>query len=125
MRPETTKYKVTQAEVDAAHTSFDWLVPLRKNLLTTQEVARCIAQGQDYVRQLIESGRLEAHQDSAFGSRLSNRVTRRSVVVHLSRTAKYEPDTFLESLIDVAVTLSREGRARLINALQALGNNRP
>lgn len=96
----------TKAELAAAHAAqghFDFAMPWGKLLLNTREVARAIGREQDYVRQLVESGRLEAHQDSAFGERKSSLVTRRSVLVYLAETATYEPRAMqsrLEALVD-------------------------
>jgi hypothetical protein len=125
MRHASRKFSATQAEIDAAHRSFDFLIPFQhKQLLSTEEVARCLGREVDFVRQLVELGKLEAFQDSAFGTRLSNRITRRSVVVHLARTAQSPVDDFAEALIEAAASFSHAIRTRIINALQALNNNR-
>jgi hypothetical protein len=70
---------------------FDFLLPFQKPLWRTDEVAEVIGRSIQYVRALIEAGRLEAHQDSAFGDRKSNLITRRSVLLYLAETANYDP----------------------------------
>ena len=70
---------------------FDFLMPVKKRLLRTDEVAEIIGREQQYVRELIEQGRLEAHRDSAFGQRKSSLVTSRSVLLYLVSIANYDP----------------------------------
>lgn len=70
---------------------FDFLLPFHKPFWRTDEVAEVIGRSIQYVRQLIEEGRLEAHQDSAYGDRKTSLVTRRSVLLYLAETANYDP----------------------------------
>src|SRR5579884_1946366 len=79
-----------RVEAAAKHGEYDFLLPYAKPLYRTDEVAACIDRDPAFVRALIESGRLEAHRDSALGARKSNRVTRRSVLLYLVETANYE-----------------------------------
>lgn len=117
----TKRWSASGAEIDAAQRNFDFLIPFQhKKLLTTDEVARCLGREVDFVRQLVEAGKLEAHQDSAFGKRLSNRITRRSVAVHLARTATRDPSIFVETVIDLVTQLSSTDRERLLKVLQIL-----
>jgi hypothetical protein len=96
--PATTPARSQSGPKAPEQGEFDFLMgddgvnlPLRKKLLHPREVARIIGRELDYVRELVEAGRLEAHQDSAFGERKSNRITRRSVALYLAETAAYEP----------------------------------
>jgi hypothetical protein len=72
---------------------FDFLLPYQKPLWRTDEVAEVIGRSIQYVRALIEDGRLEAHTDSVFGDgeRKSSMITRRSVLLYLAETANYDP----------------------------------
>jgi len=70
---------------------FDFLLPFQKPFWRTDEVAEVIGRSIQYVRALIEDGRLEAHQDSAFGDRKSSLITRRSVLLYMAETANYDP----------------------------------
>jgi hypothetical protein len=74
-----------------ARGDFDFLLPFQKPLWRTDEVADVIGRSIAYVRALIEEGRLEAHQDSAFGERKTNLVTRRSVLLYQVSIANYDP----------------------------------
>jgi hypothetical protein len=79
-----------QAQLDRGE--FDFLMPVKKRLLRTDEVAEIIGRGQHYVRALIEQGRLEVHGDSAFGQRKSSLITSRSVLLYLVSIANYDPN---------------------------------
>lgn len=70
---------------------YDFLIPTRKPLMRTDEVAGAIHRGLDFVRDLVGEGRLEAHRDSARGARNTNIITRRSVVLYLAETSDYDP----------------------------------
>jgi hypothetical protein len=78
-----------QSAVDRGE--FEFLMPYEKPLYRTNEVAETIGRDQAYVRVLVEAKRLEAHRDSAFGTRKSNLITRRSLVLYLAETANYQP----------------------------------
>ena len=57
-------------------------------LYRTDEVASTIGRSHNSVRELIESGRLEAHSDSIFrGTRKTSLITRRSMVLYLAETS--------------------------------------
>lgn len=114
MAPERKKFSATDREIESAQRNFDFLMPYRKATLNTQEVGDVIGREQDYVRKLIEDGRLEAHTDSAFGERKSSRVTRRSILVYLARTAQYDPAQFIDSFKDLLATLTPDQLTKLI-----------
>jgi hypothetical protein len=103
---------------------FDFLLPYQKPFWRTDEVADVIGRSTQYVRQLIEGGRLEAHQDSAYGERKTSLVTRRSVLLYLAETANYDPAYLVirvEALIkrlpgpslDRLITTARKLRERI------------
>lgn len=108
------KFTATDAEFALAQRHFDFLMPYKKTLLTTPEVAKTIGREQDFVRALIQDGRLETHADSALGERQSNRITRRSVLVYFARTAQYEPAQFIESFADLLHAMTPEQLTKLI-----------
>jgi hypothetical protein len=84
----------------------DFLLPYAKQLYRTDEVAECIGRDPAYVRTLIDAGRLEAHRDSSIeGGRLSNRVTRRSLLLYLVETANYCGDETVARVEAVLKTL--------------------
>lgn len=85
------------------------------DLLLTREVAGEIGRAQAFVRELIESGRLEAHQDSAFGTRKSNVVTRRSVLLYLAETANYDPAFLVIRMEALLKNLNRPALIRMVN----------
>ena len=116
MAEPTTKkrFSATPAEIESAQRSFDFLMPYKKALLTTPEVAKVITFGEDFVRELIDDGRLEVHADSAFGERKTNRVTRRSVLVYFARTAQYDPAHFIDQFRELLKTLTPEQLNKLI-----------
>ena len=59
-------FRATQAEIESAQLRFDWLVPFQhKQKLTTEEAGQCLGRGENFVRQLVEIGKLEAFGDSA------------------------------------------------------------
>jgi hypothetical protein len=112
--PKTKRFTATEREFDLAQRNFDFLMPYRKALLTTPEVAKTIGREQDFVRALIQDGRLEAHADSALGERSSNRVTRRSVLVYFARTAEYDPAQFIDAFADLLKALTPDQLTKLI-----------
>lgn len=117
------KFSATAEEIARAQLTFDFLLPYSaaKQLLTTQEAARCLAMTDETIRQLIQSGQLEAHGFNAAGTtgRETNRVTRRSLTVFLLRSAKYEGQALVNSLLDVCHRqLSAEQRATFLAAVQ-------
>jgi hypothetical protein len=67
------------------------------------------------VLELIEAGRLEAHRDSAVGTRKSNLVTRRSVLLYLAETANCEPGYLVIRIQALLENLNRPALIRLIN----------
>lgn len=93
---------------------FDFLQPYRKQLLRTDEVGTLIGRDPRYVRDLVESGRLEAHRDSATGERKSNIITSRSVLLYLVETANYVPADFEARLLAWMKTLTPAALHRLI-----------
>jgi hypothetical protein len=114
-KPETKKrFSATDAEFADAQRNFDFLLPYRKPLYTVPDTVKAIGREQDYVRELIDLGRLEAHQDSAFGTRKSNLVTRRSIAVYLARTAQYDPAHFVDSFKELLATLTPAQLTQLI-----------
>lgn len=81
---------------------FEFLLPYKKELYRTDEAAETIGRGLQFVRDLIELGRLEAHRDSATGERGTSLVTRRSLALYLAETSNYAPGDFatgIESLL--------------------------
>jgi hypothetical protein len=93
---------------------YDFLIPTRKPLMRTDEVASVIHRSTDFVRALIEDGRLEAHSDSAKGDRNTNIVTRRSVVLYLAETADYDPAYIVMRLEAVLKTMKTPALDRII-----------
>ena len=80
--------------------------PGSTEMLTTSEVGKVIGYNQDYVRNLIEEGRIEAHNGGT-GTRPSWRVRRRSVVLYLAETAKYDPAEFFERVLSLLQCLTQ------------------
>jgi hypothetical protein len=78
-------------------------------LLTTTEAGKCMGRSRGYAIALIEGGELEAHRDTARGTRPSARVTSRSVLLYLLKTAEYEPAKLADGIVALLRTLSDEG----------------
>ncbi len=113
-----TSFHASGAEFEAAQRDFDFLIPFQtRKLLSTADVAHILRREDDFVRKLVERGKLEAHLDSAYGNRLSARITRRSVCVHLARTANYLAADFYRPLIEAAQSLPTNLRVELILTL--------
>ncbi|MCA1659013.1 MAG: hypothetical protein LC642_00505 [Verrucomicrobiaceae bacterium] len=93
---------------------YDFLIPTRKAIMRPDEVANAIGRSLPFVRSLIEAGRLEAHQDSAKGSRESNTITRRSVILYLAETSNYDPAFIVMRVEVVMKTLKQPALNRLI-----------
>lgn len=92
-------------------------MPYEKPLYRTDEVAAAIGrENTQYVRVLIDEGRLEAHRDSARGERKSNLVTRRSVLLYLAETANYDPAYLVIRMEALLKTLNPPALHRLIDA---------
>jgi hypothetical protein len=106
----------------AANGEFDFLLPLAKNLWRTDEVADAIGRGTQYVRQLVEEGRLEAHKDSAFGSRESSLITRRSLVLYFAETANYDPTFHVVRIEALLPKLTCAALDRLVAKVTKLRN---
>lgn len=98
---------------------FDFLLPYAKSLYRTDEAAECIGRDPAYVRDLIEKGRLEAHRDTAIkGGRLSNRVTRRSLLLYLAETADYRSDDTLAQVKAFLKTLRPHQIREIVHAAE-------
>lgn len=106
----------------AENGEYDFLIPTRKPLMRTDEVAIAIHRSLNYVRALIEDGRLEAHRDSATGDRSTNIVTRRSVILYLAETADYDPAHIVMRVEAVMKTLKAPSLDRLIAFLNRQKN---
>ena len=88
---------------------------------------------QESVRVAIESRELEAHRFTVHGtkaddfgkngSRLTNRVTRRSVLLWLAKTADYQPDAIADACYEVAKTLGPALLKTLVQRLTVLLNS--
>lgn len=85
---------------DAQQAEFEWLIPVGRPLLRIDEVCSILRIEKTAVYELVESGELEAHQNGPGGV---YRITRRSVLAHLVRTALYRPIDF----VDVVARLIR------------------
>jgi len=105
---ERPRFQASEREFATAQLNFDFLLPYKKSLYSVPETAKAIGRKDDFVRELIDDGRLEAHADSAFGSLKSNRVTRRSIAVYLARTAQYDPAQFIDQFRELFRTLTPE-----------------
>jgi hypothetical protein len=99
---------------------YDFLIPTRKPLMRTDEVAIAIHRSLDFVRALIEDGRLEAHRDSATGKRNTSIVTRRSVVLYLAETSDYDPAFIVMRIEVVMKTLKLPALDRVIATARKL-----
>jgi hypothetical protein len=108
--------KQTRVAVDRG--DFDFLLPYQKPLWRVDEVSAIIGRSTEYVRQLIEAGRLEAHRDSAIGERKTSLVTRRSVLLYLAETANYDPGYLVIRLEVIAKRLNGVSLDRLIATLR-------
>jgi hypothetical protein len=102
----------------AEQATFNFLFPYgSRTVLNTREVGNVLGREQDFVRALVDAGKLETHKDSALGERESNRITSRSVLLHLARTARYDPDAIADAICDVIATIAdRDGLERIIRA---------
>jgi hypothetical protein len=110
--------KETRIAVDRG--DFDFLLPYQKPLWRVDEVSAIIHRSTQYVRQLIEDGRFEAHQDSALGERKSSLVTRRSVLLYLAETANYDPGYLVIRIEVLLKRLTAPSLDRLIVTAQKL-----
>lgn len=97
---------------------FDFLLPFQKPFWRTDEVAEVIGRSTQYVRELIDGGRLEAHQDSAYGTRKTSLVTRRSVLLYLAETANYDPGYLVIRIEVITKRLTAPTLDRLIATLR-------
>jgi hypothetical protein len=98
---------------------FEFLLPYAKALLRPDEASDCLDLSRNHIYSLILEGKLEAHADSE-RERLTYRITRRSVLARLAKTAQYEPDDFLEVLETLIKTLSASQIDRLIVRAQRI-----
>lgn len=106
--------KDQQTAVDRGE--YDFLIPVQKSLLRQDEVAEVLDRSTQFVGELIDRGRLEAHRDHAFGAglRKSNRVTRRSLILYLAETSNYDPAYMVMRIEVVLKTLKTPQLDRLI-----------
>jgi hypothetical protein len=96
---------------------FDFLLPYQRPLLRMDEVQVVLRVGKDVVYALEEAGQIEGHQD---GPNCMHKITRRSLLAHLARTANYRPADFTAVVRKLAASLTRAERATLIKQLQSL-----
>ena len=98
------------APADQSH--FDFLVPVTKELLRVDEVMTILRKGSDAIYALCDEGEIEVHRED--GRRTHYRITRRSVVAHLARTAQYTPTDFGDTLLGLIKRLPADQRQSLI-----------
>ena len=112
----------TPAKTNPGQHDFEWLLPWgpHKTILTTIEAAKVLCVGDDFIRALIDSNELEAHGITAMGTRLTNRITRRSFSAYLARSAKYGSDEIGDQLFNASKTLTAPQLSALIPRLQKL-----
>lgn len=111
-----------EKEKGVAAGEFDFLLPLAKNLWRTDEVAGAIGRSMQYVRQLVEEGRLEAYKDSACGGRKSSLITRRSLVLYFAETANHDPSFHVIRIEVLLSNLTPAALDRLIAKATKLRN---
>ncbi len=121
-KPYSTPALTPKMEQAIRNGDFEFLLPYSKALYRTDEVATTIGREQTYVRELVDNGRLEAHRDSATGTRKSNLVTRRSVVLYLAETANYDPAYLVLRIEAVLKTMRARDLDRLISTAQRQKN---
>lgn len=107
-----------------ARGDFDFLMPFQKNLLRTDEVSEIIGRSRQFVHELLQEGRLEAHYDSVYsvasgdeprkGPRKSPRITRRSVILYLAETANYDAGYLVIRIETLLPKLNQAALDRLI-----------
>ena len=120
------KFSASEADFSNAQRNFDFLMPYKKALLTTLEVGKVIHFKDDYVRELIQEGRLEAHGDPIeFKGRPTYRVTRRSVLVYFMRTAQYDASHFVDTFEGIFPTLTKAQLQQFIQLATRELVNRP
>jgi hypothetical protein len=104
----------TQTAIDNGE--FDFLLPYRKPFYRVDEVSEAIGGfAHNFVRALIDAGKLEAHRHGSGEFRKVAAVTRRSVLLYLAETANYDP-TFLVIRIEALLkNLNRPALIRLVN----------
>ena|SRR5581483_1411552 len=98
---------------------FEFLLPYEKPLLRPDEAAECLRFERNHIYTLMLEGKLESHSDDD-RERPTHRITRRSVLARLAKTAKYEPDDFLDVIESLIKTLSRSQIDRLIVRAQRI-----
>lgn len=94
-------------EIENAQIEFDFLMPFsdRRTLLSVQEVCACIGRGDTFVYEQVQNGNFEAHGTLA-DQKQRLRITRRSVLLWLARTAQYEPQYFMDRLLNMIDALT-------------------
>lgn len=100
-----------------AQTVFDFICPVRaEGLMRPDQVAGLLGFDRSYVYDLVLEGLLEAHRKPGC-DKSHLRITRRSVVAYLARTALYKPDDFAGVLEKLALTLEPRQRRELAERL--------
>lgn len=89
-------------------------------LLRIGGVAELLGYGKDFVRSMIEEGKLEAHRPPD-RRRGHARVTRRSVVLFMARAATYPGEELLAAVLFVVGTLIEGQRAILRDRIEKGG----
>jgi excisionase family DNA binding protein len=100
-------------------TDFDFIVPTRKELMTVEEVAGTLRIDRTSVYNLVIAGELEMHRRPGM-EKSHGRVTRRSLVAYLAKSANYEAEHMVETLLSIARTLTPQRRRELATKLAAL-----
>jgi hypothetical protein len=92
---------------------YDFLVPTRKALMRTDEVASVLHRSSEFVRRLGEAGKLEGHIGTPDG-RSTSVYTRRSVIMHLVETGNYDPAFMVMRVEAVLKTFKTPALDRII-----------
>jgi len=116
MHRDTSNSDRAETARDADH--FRFLLSTQKPLLRVDEVASHLVCGKDSVYKLIEEGTLETHQGDS--PRAHHRVTSRSVLGYLAKTAKYDPPNFRRIILHLVKRLPEQDRRALIEETKKL-----
>lgn len=99
-------------QAPSSQQEFDFLIPVSRPLLRIDEVRSILRLEKTAVYELVDAGRLEAHQD---GPGTVYRITRRSLVAYLCSTALYEPTDYADIVAGLVRSMTPATRARFRN----------
>ena len=114
---------MTSENFTAGQEQFGFLLPEGKEWYSPKEVGALLGRSDQYVRNLFESRKILGHQingraDKDCEKRHTYQVHRDCVILYLLETANYEPEDFMDRMVEILQHRSEEQLESILDILE-------